>query len=77
MYVQRATWAGQITQSEQVYSALESGVVMFRLFVLCTKISFRDSSSGTMSFSRKQFFERVSIFTIKYTQPLELLSKIF
>ena len=32
----RATWAGQITQSEQVYSALESGVVMFRLFVLCT-----------------------------------------
>ena len=32
----RATWAGHITQSEQVYSALESEVVMFRLFVLCT-----------------------------------------
>ena len=36
MCVQRATWAGHITQSEQVYSALESEVVMFRLFVLCT-----------------------------------------
>ena len=32
----RATWTGHITQSEQVYSALESEVVMFRLFVLCT-----------------------------------------
>ena len=31
-----ATWTGHIIQSEHVYSVLESDVVMFRLFMLCT-----------------------------------------
>ena len=62
MYVQRAKEQhGQviiITQSEQVYSALESEIVMFRLFVLCTfrfrKKYSKRSKKGTLQASAKK-----------------------
>ena len=68
----RATRAGQIIQSEQVYSALESGVVMFRLFVLCT---FR---------FRKKYSKRSKKWTVQlkpvqtnYSYIPDLMERIF
>ena len=72
MCVQRATWTGHITQSEQVYSAMESEVVMFRLFVLCT---FR---------FRKKYSKRSKTWTVQlkpvqksYSYIPDLMERIF